>query len=50
MGGELVAEEVLGAVQGSAGRVVDDEVVDADVERLGDADDGFEAGATLPPS
>jgi hypothetical protein len=44
--GEAGAEGVAGGVQGTAGRVGDDEVVDAGVEGLGEADDGFEAGAT----
>lgn len=42
--GELVAEEVLGGVQRPAVGVGDDEVVDADVEGLGDPDEGLEAG------
>lgn len=36
-GGEAVAEGVVGGVERSAGDVVEDEVVEADVEGLGDA-------------
>src|SRR5579875_677948 len=39
--GEAGVEHVVGGVQGPSGG---DEVVDAGVEGLGDADDGFEAG------
>jgi hypothetical protein len=45
--GEAGVECVAGGVQGAAGRVGGDEVVDADVEGLGDADDGFEAGQPI---
>ena len=41
--GELVAEKVLCGVQWSAVGVGDDEVVDADVEGLGDVHEGFQA-------
>ena len=40
--GELVAQEVLGGVQRPTVGVSDDEVVDADVEGLGDPDERFE--------
>lgn len=37
--GEAICEAVVGGVEGAAGDVVEDEVVEADVERLGDAGD-----------
>jgi len=46
-GGEEVGQGVGGGVQGPAGRVGDDEVVHGDVEGLGDANDGVQAGGEL---
>lgn len=38
---------VLGGVQGAAGDVVDEQVVDGDVECFGDADDGVQGWCDL---
>src|SRR5690348_763073 len=40
-GGEAVAEDVLCGVKGAAGDTVGQQVVDGDVEYLGEADEGF---------
>jgi hypothetical protein len=37
----VVAEGVLGGVEGPPGDAVDEQVVDGDVEYLGEADEGF---------
>lgn len=42
--GDAGFEEVCGGVEGAAGLVVEDEVVEAGVEGFGDAGEGVEAG------
>jgi hypothetical protein len=46
--GEAGVQVAAGGVQGPPGRVLGYEVVDAGVEGLGDADDGFKAGGDAP--
>ncbi|WP_232547633.1 hypothetical protein [Propioniciclava soli] len=45
--GQAGVDVAAGSVEGPALGVVDEQVVDGDVEDLGYADDGFEAGGDL---